>query len=118
MEDLQEKILRLEEEISKLPVGYISRKNIKGTIRQYHQWTENGEKKSKYMDDATAAVMAEQIAKRKELQQELKTAKALLPKKRKNSNVENIPFITNVLLGGKLHSFIQRATSLKNRPSL
>lgn len=118
MEDLQEKILRLEEEISKLPVGYISRKNIKGTIRQYHQWTENGEKKSKYMDDATAAVMAEQIAKRKELQQELKTAKALLPKKRKNSNVENIPFKTNVLLGGKLHSFIQRATSLKNRPCL
>ena len=40
MENLQEKIARLESEIAELPVGYISRKTINGTIRQYHQWTE------------------------------------------------------------------------------
>ena len=48
MEQLQDKIARLEKEISELPVGYISKKTINGIVRQYHQWSENGKKKSKY----------------------------------------------------------------------
>lgn len=118
MENLQEKIARLEAEISELPIGYISRKNINGTIRQYHQWTEDGKKKSKYMDDETAVVMAEQIAKRKELQQELKTARALLPKKGKNKVADTLSFRTSVLTGDSLRAFVRRASQLKSRPCL
>ena len=81
MEQLQDKIARLEKEISELPVGYISKKTINGIVRQYHQWSENGKKKSKYLDDETAEMMAERISKRRELQKELKQAKALMPKK-------------------------------------
>ena len=47
MEQLQDKIARLEKEISELPVGYITKKTINGIVRQYHQWSENGKKKSK-----------------------------------------------------------------------
>ena len=66
MKTNDDKITRLEEEISELPIGYISKKNINGKIRQYHQWTEDGKKKSKYLDSETALVVAERIAKRKE----------------------------------------------------
>lgn len=118
MENLKEKIARLEAEISELPIGYISRKNINGTIRQYHQWMEDGKKKSKYMDDETAAVMAEQIARRKQLQQELKTAKALLPKRDKKKAADTLSFKTSVLTGDSLRVFVQRASNLKSRPCL
>ena len=47
----RDQIEALEMEIAALPVGYISRKTINGKVKQYHQWTENGKKKSKYLDD-------------------------------------------------------------------
>ena len=65
MDNLQEKIAQLEKEIEKLPHGYISRKTINGKIRQYHQWTENGKKKSKYLNNDDATIMAELIEKRR-----------------------------------------------------
>lgn len=118
MESLEEKIMRLEAEIRELPVGYISRKKINDTVRQYHQWTENGKKKSKYLDDETAAVMAERIARRRELQQELKTAKAMLPKSAKKRMATSFVYQTNVLTGETLKLFAQRSSGLKSRPCL
>ena len=118
MENLQEKIARLESEIAELPVGYISRKTINGTVRQYHQWTEQGKKKSKYLDDETAAVMAEHIARRRELQQELKTAKALLPKASKRKTFSSDVYNTSVLTGEVLRQFVSRSADLKSRPCL
>lgn len=118
METLEEKIERLEAEIKELPVGYISRKKINDTVRQYHQWTENGKKKSKYLDDKTAGVIAEGIAKRRILQQELKTAKAMLPKKAKKKKAVSAIYHTNVLTGDPLKLFAQRSADLKSRPCL
>ena len=118
MEDLKEKIARLESEIEQLPVGYISRKTINGTVRQYHQWTENGKKKSKYLDDETAAFMAERIAARRGLQQELRTAKALLPKASKNKPVSSAAYNINMLTGEVLRQFTSRSANLKSRPCL
>ena len=57
----RERIRKLELEIAALPAGYISKKNIRGKIQQYYQWTENGKKKSKYVDDVTAAKLASAI---------------------------------------------------------
>ena len=54
MSGKDDRIEALEAEISALPIGYISRKTINGKIKQYHQWTENGKKKSKYVDDESA----------------------------------------------------------------
>ena len=118
MDDMQKKIAQLESEIEKLPVGYISRKTINGTVRQYHQWTENGKKKSKYLDDETAVLMAENINRRRELQQELKTTKALLPKALKKKLVSSSAYNTSVLNGEVLKQFISRSANLRNRPCL
>jgi hypothetical protein len=49
MEEITTKIADLEEQIEKLPVGYISKKMINGKERYYQQWTENGKVKSKYI---------------------------------------------------------------------
>ena len=55
-----------------MPIGYISRKNIRGKVKLYHQWTENGKKKSKYLDDGTAAELSTLIEKRRSLEKELR----------------------------------------------
>ena len=118
MKTNDDKIARLEEEISELPIGYISKKNINGKIRQYHQWTEDGKKKSKYLDSETALVVAERIAKRKELEKELKIEKALLPCRSTKRTGNSLLFKTNILISDNLKAFIQRAASLKSRPCL
>ena len=41
-----ETIQELERQIAGLPIGYISKKNINGKTRYYHQWSENGKKHS------------------------------------------------------------------------
>lgn len=121
MEQLQDKIARLEKEISELPVGYISKKTINGIVRQYHQWSENGKKKSKYLDDETAEMMAERISKRRELQKELKQAKALMPKKTGMKHLKSTAsdqFKTSVLTGVELRQFTFRSSNMKSRPCL
>ena len=49
MADITEEISKLENQISELPAGYISRKIINGKERFYLQWSENGKVKSKYI---------------------------------------------------------------------
>ena len=50
-QEIQNELLQVQKEITELPAGYISKKNINGKTRYYLQWTENGKKKSKYVDD-------------------------------------------------------------------
>ena len=45
--DYRAMIEDLEIQISMLPIGYISKKNINGNVYYYQQWTENGKVKSK-----------------------------------------------------------------------
>ena len=114
MDNLKEKITQLEKEIADLPPGYISKKTINGKIRQYHQWTEDGKKKSKYLNDEAATVMTELIEKRRILQQELKKTKALLPKLSLHTSF----FKTEILTGDNLKLFALRSAKLKSRPCL
>ncbi len=65
---MEEKIRELGAEIADLPSGYISRKNIRGKIQYYYQWTEEGKKKSKYVDDSYAEELTVAIEKRRALQ--------------------------------------------------
>ena len=115
MEDLQKRIGELEEEVSKLPIGYLSMKNIHGRVQCYLQWTENGKKKSKYVDDETAAILAKQIVRRRTLQQEIKTLKAMLPKEKKTPIRKPKSFKTNVLTGQQLYDLVQPVTELRKR---
>ncbi len=78
MTDAQ-RIAQLEQQIAKLPVGYISRKMIHGKLRFYQQWTENGKIKSKYIKDGQLEALEEGIEKRRELQKQLKELKARQP---------------------------------------
>lgn len=112
-----EKIEALEEEIATLPKGYISKKTINGRIRRYLQWTEAGKKKSKYLNDETAAVVEEQIIHRRELEQELKLLKAQRPKARKVKKADTISheFGTYVLEGENLAHFIRQVEGFRKR---
>ena len=73
-----ERISDLTGRIHELPQGYISQKVIGSQVYFYHQWSENGQKKSRYLKDGEAARLSEQIETRKKLQEELKNAKAEL----------------------------------------
>ena len=64
MPSKNDQIESLEAEISALPIGCISRKTINGKVRQYHQWTEDGKKRSKYLDDESAEQLRTLIEKR------------------------------------------------------
>ena len=46
-----EAIQELERQIAGLPIGYISKKNINGKTRYYHQWTENQKTHRQYLRD-------------------------------------------------------------------
>ena len=116
MDSVNDKIKRLETEIAELPIGYISKKNINGAIKQYHQWTEGGKKKSKYVDDETAVVLSEKINRRRQLQRELKTELALLPKKSISKKTVEVKFNSEVLVGDTLKLFVQRTSGYKSRP--
>ena len=71
-----QKIAELTEKIGKLPKGYISKKTVNGNVYFYHQWSEGGVKKSKYLRDEDIAGLTEQIELRKKLQKELAEIKA------------------------------------------
>ena len=68
MDSIINKMNELKNEIEKLPVGYISKKTINGKIRYYHQWTEMGKIKSKYIKDGELEDLHEQIEQRRKLQ--------------------------------------------------
>lgn len=70
------KIAALTEEISKLPKGYIAEKTIGGKVYFYHQWSENGVKKARYLRDDEIAPLSQLIEKRRQLQDELRAVKA------------------------------------------
>ena len=117
MRTKNDQIEALEAEISALPTGYISRKTINGKIKQYHQWTENGKKKSKYIDDESAEQLRVLIEKRRELQQQLRTIKALtsagVPAKK--SSGAAYQFRTSVSVDKALERFVQPITQLRRR---
>lgn len=113
--EVQNKINVIENEISGLPIGYISRKNIKGTIRYYHQWTEDGKLKSKYLRENEAEELSEQIKRRRELQAELKELKKAIPNAKENRGVSS--FETNVITGSALFEMTKSVKNWQKRES-
>ena len=79
-QEIQNELLQVQKEITELPAGYISKKNINGKTRYYLQWTENGKKKSKYVDDAIVDDLRAKIERRRELQKREKELTFMLPR--------------------------------------
>lgn len=105
MDELQRQkmIQELEKQIAKLPVGYISKKTINGKIQYYHQWTENGKKRSQYLREGEMEPLREQIEQRKSLQAQLKALRTGMPKVRQ----PKLDFETSVIVGKGLEAMSQ-----------
>ena len=108
MDNIANRINELKAKIGELPVGYISKKNINGKTRYYHQWTELGKIKSKYIKDGELEKLQEQIELRRKLQKKLKALEKEVPKMK---NVPLTEFHTKVSVGESL----MRMTELVRR---
>ena len=115
MKKEEERIRELETAIAALPVGYISKKKINGKIKRYLQWTEDGKKISKYLNDDSADEMEILIEKRRELQRELKDLKKTFPEMLNNKYTVDNSFKTNVLIGEVLKKFVDPIRKLQRR---
>ncbi len=115
--ELENELSKIRQEISELPIGYISKKTINGKTKQYLQWTENGKKKSKYVDDELAEELRAKIERRRELQKREKELTFMLPKPKKNEQEkkETHVFRTDVMLGENLKSYVQTVANYKKR---
>ena len=63
-------IENLKKQIAELPEGYISKKTINGNVYYYHQWNQDGKKKSKYLRSEEVDILRAQIITRRELQKQ------------------------------------------------
>ena len=115
--EIQNELLQVQKEIAELPAGYISRKNINGKTRYYLQWTEDGKKKSKYVDDALVDDLRAKIERRRELQKREKELTFMLPKPKKNEQEkqETHVFRTNVMTGEALKNYALVVANYKKR---
>lgn len=98
---LEMQIRELEERIAALPIGYVSKKNIKGKIRYYRQWGESGKTKSEYLKQGEVEKVSAAIEERKALTEQLRALK------RDNSVYTSTrqsldEYETNVMLGDSL----------------
>lgn len=116
-QEIKNELLQVQKEIAELPAGYISKKNINGKTRYYLQWTEDGKKKSKYVDDTLVDDLRAKIERRRELQKKEKELTFMLPKPQKTEKQvkEKHVFRTDVMLEENLKSYVQTVANYKKR---
>lgn len=114
MSDIHTQIQELEETIATLPIGYISKKTIRGKTYYYRQWVENEKLKSKYIRDDEYDEISKAIARRKELQEKLKELKKThtIPTTKKEPRFD---YETNVLIGEALLTGCRQVQNLQKR---
>lgn len=110
MEDLKSIYVRLKKEYDELPQGYISKKNINGKTQYYLQWRENGKMKSKYIRSDALADMEQKIARRKELEPDIKRLQAMFPERSGEVN-----YNTHVMTCDMMQEKIEQAKKYKKR---
>ena len=96
LSEMQTRVAELEQQISALPAGSVTKKTVRGKDYFYHRWTENKKRREKYIPADELENFRAQIERRKVLEQELKTLKKQLPKA-KSANPS--AFTTNVRTG-------------------
>ena len=111
-------INKLEEQIAKLPIGYITEKVINEKKYYCQQWKENEKSKSRYISEEEANTLKPQIEERKKLQKELKALKKSLPAPVSEKIEEKIPepeFKMSALYGESLLNMAQTASQYERR---
>ena len=111
-------INKLEEQIARLPIGYITEKVINEKKYYCQQWKENGKSKSRYISEEEANTLKPQIEERKKLQKELKALKKSLPAPVSEKIEEKIPepeFKMSALYGEALLNMAQTASQYERR---
>ena len=111
-------IKELEEQIAKLPIGYITEKVKKKKKYYCQQWKENGKSKSRYISEEEANILKPQIEERKKLQKELKALKKTLPAPVSEETEEETPepeFKMSALFGEALLNMAQTASQYERR---
>ena len=73
------KLADLEERISSLPEGYVTRKVINNKPYYYHQWKSNGKNLSRTLNEEEVEPLKAQIEERKKLEKELKLVRKMTP---------------------------------------
>lgn len=111
-------IKELEEQIAKLPIGYITEKVINEKKYYCQQWKENGKSKSRYISEEEANILKPQIEERKKLQKELKALKKTLPAPVSEEAEEETPepeFKMSAIFGEALLNMAQTASQYERR---
>lgn len=111
-------IKELEEQIAKLPIGYITEKVINDKKYYCQQWKENGKSKSRYISEEESNTLKPQIEERKKLQKELKALKKTLPDPVSEETEEETPepeFKISALFGEALLKMAQTASQYERR---
>lgn len=113
MENAYDRMIELEKQISELPQGGITYKNINGKEQPYLQWTENGKTKSKYVKIAEREQIFGQVEQRRQLQEELKALKQSASMSFRSTKS---PFFeTNVVTGRALRALTRGVQNWQKR---
>ena len=110
--ELQIHMNELAQKIAMLPPGSIVKKTVTGREYYYHRWTENKKRHEKYIPAEALDSFCAQIEQRKELEQELKALKKMLPKA---APTHVAAFTTNVRIGAALCTFSASVKRYKKR---
>ena len=112
LSEIQNRVAELEQQISNLPAGSITKKTVNGKVYFYHRWTEDKKRKEKYIPVDELENFHAQIEQRKKLDHDLKALKKQLPKTR---SMDASMFITNVRTGETLRSFAKSVRGYRRR---
>lgn len=112
LSEIKAHVTELEEQLSNLPAGSITKKNINGKIYYYHRWMENKKRKEKYIPTDELQIFQEQIEQRKTIEKKLKLLKKQLPKEIK---IDTDEFATNVLMGEALRPYTVNVRGYRKR---
>ncbi len=118
IEDTYDQIAELEREIALLPEGSLTKKKIKEKDYYYHRITREGKRIENYVSFEEVPQLREEIAKRKELEKNLKMLKRMLPKEKSDDEgrkSKEINFKTTVRKGKQLQSQIAVTRKYKKR---
>lgn len=112
LSEIQNRVAELEQQISNLPAGSITKKTVNGKEYFYYRWTEDKKRKEKYIPVDELENFHAQIEQRKKLDQDLKALKKQLPK---TKSMDASMFTTNVRTGETLRSFAKSVRGYRRR---
>ena len=91
LSEMQTRVAELEQQISALPAGSVTKKTVNGKEYFYHRWTENKKRREKYIPADELENFRAQIERRKALEQELKALKSSCPRRNLRTLLRLLP---------------------------